>query len=731
MNRAFVALAIGGLLIACGGNNLPYLAPPVPPTAAPAPFVPQPPPPPEPPPPAPEEPLPPAPPPVPPPPIIAPAGCAAASAASQDGTLFFDCRGMPNGYRYLLAEADNRIKSGSIASSARGSTVFFSSLTSGASARASLFAAGGLDGSGAYYTARVQNNPQLSSSSTAGLSIQTYDAMSPLLPAAVFDYKLTSSTAQAFASADVVSAYNAGRTITSHKAIISVTGYYGSYKYFHQIAKSLQGTSNFAAPRYFGDIAANIVGVLPVGGSDTASWRWYRKQPGHLGFSMLHGNSRYPFNSTAAHVQYRDENNKLVVDGDYIQISEYLTDLLVLTTTARLRTLLSKGNNSGATNNLTAAFPTADCRLVMASNLCSAGLTRANFAGQKTIYWTVGTNTETRLLNLLAAVALQSRTGQLYSVTQLNEAGTDLRYNTPCGIAREGCFVLPFYDPSPDTADTDQDYAAARFTAFLDTVWTLWPALTNETLHTLMKSCTQDLGTTGVDYKFGQGLLDFACVVNPQGGFRLPAGVQGVSGALYGASTAGTALIAYDAYGRDFEHQVLHRNLQAKPAFDPAHNALVHNVGGFLELTANEQITSAWLTNKVAGNLRLGLGATYEGDSLFGMTGSGHFAIADGRSVGMRLQWGRNLSNFWNMRLSLAHYKGTASAAYPGAVSDLALEQSNANITFERRFSDKAYASFKAACSSGNSGSFNSFGTHIELFGADNCSHSIGAQIRW
>ena len=113
------------------------------------------------------------------------------------------------------------------------------------------------------------------------------------------------------------------------------------------------------------------------------------------------------------------------------------------------------------------------------------------------------------------------------------------------------------------------------------------------------------------------------------------------------------------------------------------------------------------------------------------MAGSGHFEIYDGRSVGVRAEWNQPLSNFWTMNISLAHYKGTATASYPGAVSDLVLEQSNTNLSFERRLAKNSIASFSYACSSGNSGSFNSFGTRIELFGAASCSQKIGAQIRF
>ena len=391
---------------------------------------------------------------------------------------------------------------------------------------------------------------------------------------------------------------------------------------------------------------------------------------------------------------------------------------------------MQQGSNSGSAANLRAAFGESATG-TNDMTLATSAATGADFSSVSLRpEENSGTAMPTSFLNLLSSMVVHSRTGRLFTSTQLNKTGDALLFNTPCGITRFGCFVLP-YDHSWIAPDLLQTQSSGRLSLVIDSLWVQWPSLSAQQLHTLMAGCTQDLGDPGVDPMYGQGLLDLSCLVSPAGSLRLPAGVQGVSGALYGASTAGTALTAYDAYGRDFEHRVLHRNLQARPAFDPAHNAMVHRLGDFLELTANERIASAWLIKRAAGNLHLGIGAAYEGDSLFGMSGSGHFAIYDGRSLGMRLELDQPLAGFWNMRLSLAHYKGTASAAYPGAVSDLALEQSNASITFERRFAHKANMHVKAACSSGNSGFFNSFGTRIALFGANNCSHSIGAQIRW
>ena len=745
--RGFVALFGCALLIACGGSSVPQLATPLPPVAAPAPQTPPPTEPPAPPAPPPEPELPAKPPPVPPLPTApgAEVVCAGRGVLSNDGTLFQDWQGMPGCFSHLLAELDNRIKAGTISQSSRGSTILFSSLVPPAGSptrHQDLFNANGLDGNGTFYTTDVVGSSLLQQRTFGGFAMQAYRHMLsqtrvhvspngeklPILPSALISYRLTSASGTyAWSAADFVAAYNAGRAnnpqvsqtgYTAHKAILSVIGFKNKYGLFHQLAKTLQDdTNHFASQNSFGSIAPNIIGVIAAGGSDAASTSGYRKQP-MLMAGFLSGAHR-------SNVLRIIDDDDRTADFDSIQINTDITDVIASTSTARLQALLATGSNSGQSANLDTAFPTAT----------SAQRTLLELTAQQRVsLGPIGIASapveSTNLLNLLSAVAVQTRTGHLYTISQVGSTGDDLRFDTHCGIARMGCFVLPIYDPFP-TRDGSQNYAATRFTAFLDTLWLLWPSLTNQQLYTLLTGCSKDMGATGVDPKFGQGMLDFKCVTQPSGGLRLPAGVQGVSGALYGASTAGAVLTTYDAFGRDFEHQILHRNLQARPAFDPMHKALVHKVGGFLELTANERITSAWLTRRTAGNLYLGLGAAYEGDSLFGMTGSGHFAIYDGRSLGLRLELAQNLSNFWNMRMSLAHYRGTASAAYPGAVSDLALEQSNASLTFERRFSDKSNARLSFACSSGNSGTFNSFGTRIELFGADNCSHSVGAQIRW
>ena len=586
--------------------------------------------------------------------------------------------------------------------------------------------------------------------SPVGRSSDIYSSKTPVSPSAAMSFRVVPSGARHtynWSGADVVAAYNAGRAnnplvsmpgYTDHRAIVNVTGFVHSFDLFHHIARSLQNRStHFPNQRYFGDIAPNIIGVVDVGSSNAADPAplhgiTFRKQPlllklmfYHANYSYLQRASNNIFRNTA---QYVDDNTS--VHFDSIAIDTYLTELLARTPTEKLRTLISRGVSSGTSSNLNAAF-TGHYNI---SHELTVANRAANHNSLNTVaLWTLtgtGEVRRTSFLNLLASMVVNGRTGNLYTVTQLNPRGDDLLFNTHCGITRWGCFVLPF-DLTYPVPDTRQNMVSGRFSAFLDTLWLVWPSLTAQQMHTLLASCTKDLGDTGVDAKYGQGLLDFNCVLNPSGGVQLPTGVQGVSGALYGASTASAALTTYDGYGRNFEHQVLHRNLQARPAFDPTHNAFVHKVADFLELTANESITSAWLTRRTAGNLHVGLGATYEGDSLFGMTGSGHFAIYDGRSLGVRLQLDQPLSNFWNMRLSLAHYRGTARASYPGAVSDLALEQSNTDITFERRFTDKASARFKAACSSGNSGSFNSFGTRIELFGVGSCIQSIAAQIHF
>ena len=647
---------------------------------------------------------------------------------------------------------------------------------------------GGYDGKGNFYLTDFSYSRLDNSNYHATDVFNTYRSFLPssVSPAAILTYGIYNrdenndvvNTFTKLHRQQTVDAYKAARTAnqlvkesayTAPRAIFNIS-LGGSHGLFLQLADHLQrntdenndgvhdfliddnsdGAHDFAEPDSFAKVAAGLTGVGSLGNSNTTSAVGFSKQPDALLIKGLIPNrvsvqnpndpdgervivsNDFPASLGSIIREFknqRDDSEGLHDENHHwntIQIVTELTDLIAITSISKLTELVTHSSWTTPAGKISAAF----------SDLSEAQQNLVNAAGSLRILMQNGTGVS--LLDLLAGATVHTRQGHFYAAAYLKYGTEELIFNTPCGALRYGCFVLPYYTSPGGQHGTS--FAAPRLSAFIDAVWLIWPDLTNQKMHDLLAGCAKDLGTAGVDEVFGQGLLDFTCVANPAGGVRLPSSsataqtqsaVQGLQGALYGSSTASTSLTTYDAFGRDFEHQVLHRTLNLRPAFDPFDNALVHNVGGLAEFAANSDIASVWLTAQRLGNFDLSLGATYEADSLFGMAGSGHFAIHDGRSIGVRFELDQPLSNFWNMRLSLAHYKGTASAAYPGAVSDLALEQSNSSITFERRFAKNSRAYLQVACSSGNSGTFNSFGTPIELFGASNCSHSIGTQIRW
>ena len=544
---------------------------------------------------------------------------------------------------------------------------------------------------------------------------RTYESFSPVSASSIVS--IIPLNLDEFRTYDLISAYIAGRAnnplvkttaYSGHKAIINLS-FGGSYETFRVIAKDLEATPNFAHDSARGNLSI-APGLIGVGGTSNSDANWstgFRKEPGAILLVDFLTDTSLPRSLG----RIIDDTNTSA--GDSIEISTVLTDLITNASTSALAALANHSGNTTPANRISTAFP----------NATSAERNLLDLAAKVQIdYLEVN---PISLLDHLARATVHSRDGHFYIATYLNSTGNALDFNSPCGSLKHGCFILPNY------SERGASFAAPRLTAAIDTLWLIWPNLNKQQIHTLLSSCTKDLGATGVDPIYGQGLLDFECVVNPSGGVRIPGSqTQGVRGALYGASTASGGLTTYDAFDRNFEHTVLHRQLQAEP-FDPFTNAFAYKASRFLELTAKPESTSAWLTMQAKGNLNFALGATYENNSLFGMTGSGHFVIYDGRSLGVRMAWHQPLHTFWSLHLNLAYYQGTASAAYPGAVSNLTLSQSNASLSLERRFAKHSSTHLRLACSSGNSGSFNSFGTRIELFGVENCYRTIGAEIRF
>ena len=654
-----------------------------------------------------------------------PVNCAR-GATVIDGRHYTDIPGAPKCFAHLLAEVDNLQGAGAIPSGARGAAILYGFFFDEQDQNIFLNA-NGFDGN--YYLTNFTHS-RLSAINSGTESLRTYLRFSPVEPSAIISLIPTGSEGRGTGNVQLSVATRAGRTgnpliktarYAGQKAIINMA-FGNSYGDFQQIINELENKGVFVrAPNHsWLSVAPGLIGVTGIYGSGTTSKPGFRE----VTTTLLHVSAQGSLPASLGTALVDRDGNR----SGSIELNTELTDLIAQTTTKALIALTQRTAQIGE------AFPDASDN--QRSLLASASSVRIQYA--------CAGNT-TNLLDMLACATVHSRRGDFYTATYLNREGNALAYNTPCGILRDGCFVLPYYQT--DNGWNGTSFAAARLTAMIDTLWLIWPDLSKQQMHSLLSSCSEDKGASGVDPIYGQGLLDFTCLVHPSGGVRIApnavqaqaltqpasraAHVEGLQGALYGASTASKSLTGYDAFDRDFEHRVLHRSLQARPAFDPMYNALAHRPYSFLELTASREITSTWLLAQAGGKLHFALGVAYEGGSLFGMRGSGHFEISDGRSIGVRMELKQPMHNFWSLRLNIAHYRGTASAAFPGAVSDLALAQSNASITLERKFTSNAHLHLKASCSSGNSGSFNSFGTRIELFGVASCYRTIGAEIRW
>ena len=641
-------------------------------------------------------------------------------ATSTGGTKFTDQTGSPRCFAHLLAQVDSLKSNNTLPTGVRGVAIIYDFFYIDTDFRDwSKFSQTerGFDGQNNYYTTDFTHQ-RMSNTSHGAKVWQVYEDFSPVSASGVLSRTRDTFYKEHFAE-QAVAAYKAGRAINplvratayqSPKAIINMS--MGSnFFIFKSFVRALETGTDFVRDTSAGNlsVAPGLIGVGGIGNSDAGWNNGFRKES-----TVILGSAHLQDGLSPSLGAIIDDPT--VAMQNPVELNTILTDLILRTETNTLATLANHSGSTTPASRISTAFPDADTR--ERNLLTLAGDT------QITQHFLDG---KISLLDLLAAAVVHSRKGNLYTVTYLNSAGDALDFNDPCGVLRYGCFILP-YLTQPLRGSS---FAAPRLTAFIDTLWLIWPNLNKKQIHSLLSSCTKDLGATGVDPIYGQGLLDFECVVNPSGGVRIPGSqTQGVRGALYGASTASGGLTTYDAFDRNFEHTVLHRQLQAE-AFDPFTHALAYKANRFLELTAKPESTSVWLTKQAFGNLNLAIGATYENNSLFGMTGSGHFAIYDGRSVGIRMEWNQPLHTFWSLRLNIAHYRGTASAAYPGAVSNLELSQSNASLSFERKFNRLSHAHLRFACSTGNTGSFNSFGTRIELFGVENCYRTIGAEIRF
>ena len=666
------------------------------------------------------------------PPLTPPPTTCNFRATARDGTSYTDPDGAPRCLAHLHAEVDNLQAGGDIPDDARGVAFiydFFYDLTFPRD-QSELFNAGGLDGNGNYFLTTADHE-RLQANYHGALVRRVYNSLSPVSPAGVISITLLNDTTSSqnnsltyeYSGEQVRRAYMAARNdnplitgsaasspYAAHRVIFNFS-LGAAHGVFHSVTRELSSLSAFEATNNYAQIPTGIIGVGAVGNS-SAGWRTgFLKVTGDLldagyfvdGFS----------NSTIA-ARIDDDAS---VYWDSVELDTDLTDLIANTPTALLTRLVDHNSWETPTQLISSIFPSISGSL--ATKVREAGQTRLSSTAPQL---------QISLLDLLAGATVHARTGHYYTASYLNNFGNDLLFNTHCGVLRDGCFILPYLASPAGTS-----FAAPRLTAVIDTLWLVWPNLTNISMHRLLTSCALDLGDPGVDSVFGQGLLDLDCLVQPSGGLQIPtAQVAGISGSLIGPSTADTNLSTQDDFGRHFDYTAVRTQTHAR-AFNPLENAHIHAPSGSTMLAVEQNSASAWVSYSLLGELSMSVGAVYEQDSLLGTYGTGHFQIQDGYSSGARLDWIHRLSSTWNTRMHISYYSGTAQAVHPGAVSELSLSQSSVSVSLERTLSynDPATSSLQISigCNTGTRGSFDSFGTPVTLSGMENCEQRLGMAL--
>ena len=649
---------------------------------------------------------------------------------AQDGTVYTDPTGAPKCLAHLLAEVDNLQGSGDIPSDARGVAFIYDYFYDHRDSddTRQLFNEGGLDGHGNYFLT-TSDHQRLVANNHGTKVRRTYNTFSPVLPAGVISIQLRTTVSsqnnfrQEHSGEQFRRAYVAARSdnplvtnsaasspYVAHRVIYNFS-LGGAHGLFFKAARELSALSGFTATSNFAEIPTGIIGVGATGNSDVSWSTGFRKEPGDLlvvGYFVGGvGNS-----TIAARIDDIDDDY-----WDSVELDTDLTDLIASTQTTQLAELVDHNSWVTPTSLINSIFP--DISGSLAAKVAEAGNTRL---------YSISHGLSESLLDLLAGATVHARTGHYYTAAYLNPAGYATDFNTPCGALQDGCFILPSYR-SDLGGPTGTSLAAPRLTAVIDTLWLIWPSLTQISMHGLLSSCTVDLGALGVDPIFGQGLLDLECLVRPSGGLQLPtAQVAGLSGSLIGPSSADTSLATQDEFGRHFDYTAVRTQTQVR-AFNPLESAHVYASSQSTALAVSHDSASAWVSYSLIGDLRISLGAVYEQDSLLGTYGTGHFQIQDGYSSGVRLDWIHRLSSTWNTRMHIAYYSGTAQAVHTGAVSALNLRQSSVSLSVGRQLSYNGTATssmqISISCNTGTRGSFNSFGTPVTLSGKENCEQRL------
>ena len=423
----------------------------------------------------------------------------------------------------------------------------------------------GLDGNGNYFL--TTSDHQRLRSESHGRSVRwEYNDYSPVLPAGVISHPLinTGTTSNpnissVYSGEQVRLAYTAARNdnplvtgsgaespYAKHKVIYNFS-FVGSHDVLFAISRDLGSLSAFEAKSNLAEMPAGIIGVGALGNSDTTWSSGFRKESIGLLLDSYFHDSLSDSTIAAKIGDYSSEStNSVEIDTD-------LTDLIANTPTAQLTELVAHNSWETPAGRISSIFP--DIGNSLAAKVSEAGQTRLR----------TRRGLQISLLDLLAGATVHARTGHYYTAGYVNRAGDDTFYKTHCGVVRDGCFMFQ----SVSLFRTGTSHAAPRLTAVIDTLWLIWPELTNLSMHRLLRTCAVDLGAPGVDPVFGQGLLDLECLVQPSGGLQIPtAQVAGLSGSLIGPSTAESNLATQDDFGRHFNYTAVRTATQTR-AFNP------------------------------------------------------------------------------------------------------------------------------------------------------------------
>ncbi len=365
-----------------------------------------------------------------------------------------------------------------------------------------------------------------------------------------------------------------------------------------------------------------------------------------------------------------------------------------------------------------------------ASSLVVEALNELNSLSIEFPNLTNGRLTNTTVLAGLAELALAARGDRFLVVSHLNPAGNGPEWGNACTVTRDSCIFVSYLA-------NGTSFAAPRVAAAIDHLWLLWPSLSRRSVLDLLFGCTSDIGASGVDGVYGQGLLDFGgtggeCVFSPNGALRDPTSGSVTAGALSLSGTSESAYRPIDSFGRDFSYTVVSPNaVRASWEKASVSGELLSASRMTLHAGAGEGFGSTWLQFAL-GSIQVQLEMRYEPDGLLGALGSGSFQLSDGLSLASSFSWNRQLSDSWRFSAEIGHAIGSAQGAQGSIIQDISLELSQVKVTFDWQVPDamwgiQAYAS----CNTGQTGQAFLPSAAIAIQGLSSCSSNARVSRRF